>query len=432
MTDKLYTARRVVDFPEFYGGGYDLVTGRRTAQHPIAKSPTAYACMNIRAHELANLPWHIYKNDKIVDKHPLIDMLKDFGPEGNYQKEMAGTELDQFQYGAGLWFRDVDVLRRLDPDTIKVDKTRDGITSFTQTINGKIVNVFQRDEIVYFHEYHPEDQLGYGIPVLEVCKKSIKAEIEALLMIEAYFRNDAVPGLFLGTDQDVTEKEANRLLAWWNKRFRGSRNKAKVGVAGKGLKPIPVGDNMKNAAVIEILEYAVNDICKTFRVDPMLVGQMKSATYVNLEESRKFLIEDVITPRAVEYQNVINQDLCNKVDPSVEFKFAPEELPILQEDNSAKWLRIQGALASGVIGKDFAREEMGWPMSAAPTEAEEAEKKAAQAESKFEKKAVKAFLRGDDPNVEFESDNIPIDRQYLLHGRLSNAKDLDAVRACFR
>lgn len=429
MDPKLYTARRAVNLFDWHDGRlYDLVTGRGTAQPAIAKSPTAFACMNIRGQELANVPWHIKKGDQILESHLLIDMLTDFGPESNYQKGMLNTELDLLIYGAALWLRDVDILKRLDPDTIKVNKTAEGIKSFTQTIND-VQTTFSRDEIIYFREYHPEDQLDYGIPVIEVCKKSIKAEIEALLMIEAFFRNDAIPGLFLGSEQEVTEKEANRLLAWWNKRFRGSRNKGKVGIAGKGLKPIPIGSSMKDSEVVQILKYVVADICKTFRVDQILVGGMQSATYENLSESRKFLIEDVIMPRATEYENVINQDLIQQVDPGVVFEFAWDEMQILQEDSTLKQTRLSEALGLGIISEDYYRKEMGYPADSKPAKTVDNGK---VAEKKWEKKAVKAILRGDRADVDFATDNIDIDRQHVLHGRLSNAKTEDAVRACFR
>ena len=431
MKDKLVTARRAVDLFDWYDGRqYELSTGRgRGTVSKLAKSPTAFACMNIRGQELANLPWRIKKGDKILESHPLIDMLTDFGPESNYQKGMLNTEIDMLNHGAALWLRDVDILKRLNPAMMKVNKSASGISSFTFDEGGPNEKTFHRDEVIYFREYHPEDDLDFGIPVIEVCKKSIKAEVEALLMIEAFFMNDAVPGLIMTSDQDITEKEASRFLAWWNKRFRGSRNKGKVGVAGKGLKPVVVGASMRESQVIEVLEYCVGDICKIFRVDRMLVGSMKDATYVNLQETRKFLIEDVIIPRAIEYQNVINQDLCNIVDPSVVFEFAPEELKIFQTDSTLKQERLSLALADGIIDEDFYREEMGYPAGSKPAVAPD---KGAVAEDKWERKALKALIKGDSADVPFETDNIEIDRQYLLHGRLSNAKTEDAVRACFR
>ena len=216
--------------------------------------------------------------------------------------------------------------------------------------------------------------------------------------------------------------------------FRGSRNKGKVGIAGKGLKPVPVGSTMKDAAVVELIQQFQGSICKAFRVDPILVGGNVNATYENLNESRKFLIEDVLIPRATELQNVINQDLVPQIDPNVEFEFAFEEMKILQENSTEKHTRLFQAVQAGLVSDDFYREEMGYPAQAKPddTEKQEKEEKKAAAEAKWEKKAVKAFLKGESPAVPFETDNIEVDRQYLIAGRLQNAKDVEAVRACFK
>ena len=438
MKDKLVTARRTVTLPFIDDGRYhELTSGKRSPVPKIAKSPWAFACMNIRGQELANFPWHIKRGDKVLENHPLQVMLADFGPESNYQRAMLYTEMDMLIYGAALWLRDVDILKRLDPATIEVKMDANGITGFKQTIElpdgTTAVNYFAREEIVYFREFHTDNDLDFGISAAEVCKRLVSAEVEALQMIEALYKNDAVPGLFLSSDQDITEKEANRLLNWWNRRFRGGRNKGKVGVAGKGLKPTPVGSNMKDAMVMELLDSVHDDICVAFRVPKPLVGSQMDATYLNLNESRKFMIEDVLIPRAIEFQNVINQDLIPYVDPNVEFEFAFDELKILQEDSTEKHLRLFQAVQAGIIKEDFYREQMGYPDDAKPDDAERQEKVAKQeiAESKWQKKAVKALLRGDDPDVDFETDNIAIDRQYVIHGRLKNAKTADAVRACF-
>ena len=431
---KLVTARRTVDFPEFYGGGYDLVTGRRTFIPKMAKSPWTFACMQIRGYELANIPWYIKRDDKIVDKHPLIDMLTDFGPEADWNRAIAHTEADQLQWGAGIWLRDVDVLKRLDPATIKVIKNHKEIVGFEQKIytekGGPVVNYFDRDEIVYFREYHPEDQLGFGLPVSEVVQRNQQAEIEAILMIEANFMNDAVPGLLLVSEESVSEQEADRVRRLWNKLFKGSRNSGKMGIVGKGMKPVEVGANMKDSGVAEILDVIHNDICVGMRVPKELVGSGDTATYLNMNELRKFFVENTIMPRAREYENTINQDLVQQVDKSVRFVFAFEELKLFQEESTAKQARLSLALKDGIIGEDFYREEMGYPESAKPKESE-VKARQEQAEAKWEKKAVKAILRGESGNVSFETDHISRDRQHVIAGRLSNATTVEDAKRAF-
>ena len=193
MKSKMVSARRTIDLPWHDGlatGLYNLATGRLAPGGYYSKSAFAHACMNIRGTELANLPWQITRNGEIVDNHPLVDMLIKFGPESNYAEAMIATEIDMLRIGAAYWLRDVDMLKRLNPATIDAVKTRDGISGFEQTIDGKIVNRFKREEIVYFREYHPADDLGTGVAVMDVIKKAVDTEYEALLYIEAFWKND--------------------------------------------------------------------------------------------------------------------------------------------------------------------------------------------------------------------------------------------------
>jgi HK97 family phage portal protein len=431
MKDKIVSARRTVDLPWVDDGRYyELSTGRRTLNPSYVKSAWAYACMHIRGTELANLPWQISRNGKPLKRHAIKDMLEDFGAESNYHEAMQSTEIDLCMWGAAYWLRDIDQLRRLNPQTMKVIKTRDGISGFEQKLSnpdgGEITNHFNRDEIIYFREYNPDDDLGEGIAVMEVLKGPINTEYEVEQLLQAHFKNDAIPGLLLTTDQAVPDDEASRILAWWNKRFRGSRKAGSVGVADKGLKAQILSSNMRDNAIIEVRDMARNDICVGFRVPKILIGSMSEATYANANESRKFMIEDLILPRSQMYANFINQDLVQKLDPGVMFEFVPEELPILQEDSTAKEARLASMFASGIISAEFYREEMGIEESAAPTD------ETIPVEKSWEKKALKAFTRSENINVPFETDVIPIDRQYVIRARLGNAKTEQDIREAFK
>ncbi len=86
------TAKRVVDFPEFYDGGYTLVSGKALDGGEYAKSAWAFACISIRGEELANLPWQITRNGKVIEKHEVINLLTQFGEESNYAEVIAATE----------------------------------------------------------------------------------------------------------------------------------------------------------------------------------------------------------------------------------------------------------------------------------------------------------------------------------------------------
>ncbi len=414
---------RVVDIPGL--GSYELINRQRSA-NKYTKSPWAFAAMNIRGSELASLPWRITRNGEVLDKHPLIDMITKFSEESNYAESMIATEIDQLLYGHAFWFRDLDVLTRLNAATMKVNATNQGITSFTQTIDGKEVNTFKRDEIVYFREFHPETDLGAGISIMDVLKDVIALEREAGQYVTAFFQNDATPSLLLHTEQTISKAEMSKIKLWWDKTFRGSKNAHKLAVADRGLKAQILSQSLKDNVVLEIRDQARDDICVGMRVPKVLVGSMDKATYLNANEARKYMIEDLIIPRANHYADTINQDLVRYVDPSVVFEFDPSELPLLQENATAKWGRLNEAIERGVISAEFARQEMGWEESAKPTE----DIVPAPLRS-WKRKSIKAMKRGESADVEFDTDEVSVEEQLRIHTRLAKADTIQAVARAF-
>ena len=118
---------------------------------------------------------------------------------------IRATEIDMCTNGAAFWLKDRDRLARLNPITIEVVINNKGVTGFKQRIYCPAAQTIRtdvpRDEVVYFREYHPTDDLGKGTAKLDVAKNAILAEYEAQRYIKSFFENDATPGLLMHTEQ---------------------------------------------------------------------------------------------------------------------------------------------------------------------------------------------------------------------------------------
>lgn len=421
---------RLVDFPS--AGAYDLISGRHVQNQRFSRSPWAFACMDIRASELASLPWRLVdRAGKVVTGHAIEAMLRDFGPESTYYESMRGTEIDLLMSARAFWLRDADRLVRLSPGQIEVQRNRSGITGFRQEIDGKETNRFGRDEIVYFREFNPDNELDPGPAVMTIVEKAIALEYEAGLYAEAFFKNDATPAVLVSTDQAVQEPEMLRVRDWWNRAFGGSRNKHKAAFADRGMKAQILSTSLRDIALTEIRERAQNDICAGFRVPKILVGAMEEATYANASEARRFMLEDVTIPRAKQLADVINSDLIHKIDVTVSFEFCPDELPILQEGANEKWARLESALAAGTITQEWARAEMGWPEAAGPPLTDSPAPDAEQDELRaWKRKAAKSLKAGGPAAVPFECYQVSADRQAAIRAELPEA-GLDDLNQIF-
>ena len=400
------------------------LTGNKSPGY-FSKSSYAYRAMLLRGTELASIPWQVKRGDTILKRHSVIDILTEFGPESNWVESIIATEIDLLLTGQAFWLRDYDIVKRLCPTTIEVKTSRSGISSFEQTIGGEIVNRFARDEITYFREYHPEGLLDVGTSSMEVIKDAVDLEREALLYMKAFFKNDATPSLLLTTEQDVGINVRKALLLAWNKAFKGRREAHKVAILDKGMEAQKLSHSMKDNTVVEIRDQARGDICAGLGVPKILVGDLTESTYANAQEARKYMIEDVTLPRARFFEGVINQDLLRHIDSGLTFEFIDDDLQILQEDKSAKWERLSGAIEQGVITREYAAEVMGWPLNVELTDEQTVVRS-------WIRKSHKALKRGDSANVPFETDKLSMMRQLAIRAKLDSAESLSEVSEAFK
>jgi phage portal protein BeeE len=222
----------------------------------------------------------------------------------------------------------------------------------------------------------------------------------------------------------------NKIIAWWNTKFKGARNAHKVGFADKGMKAQLLSGDLGKQALVEIREQARNDICVGMRV-PKVLLDIQGATFANAAEGRKFLLEDTVIPRAKYYADVINEDLVDRIDPSVVFEFATDELEILQEDATAKWSRLASAINAGAITPEFARQEMGWPETAAPEIQDKPLTPEQDALRAWRRRSLKALRSGNSPAVPDDSRFVRPTIRAAISAQLAGAKTSADVLGVF-
>jgi HK97 family phage portal protein len=350
--------------------------------------------------------------------------------------------------GAAYWLKDVDRLVRLNPNTMEVQTSAKGITGFKQTVytQGKQeTRTFAPEQIVYFREFHPTDDLGPGVAAIDVAKPAILAEYEARRYVRAFFQNDAIPGMLLTTPQEVPQTELDKLRDWWYDKFRGAKNHHKVAFVDRDLTAQILTTDLTSMALSEVLDQARKDICAAFQVPDILVGNMTESTYANAAEARQFMMEEVTIPRADYYQDAINTQLVEPYDMNVGFEWAYDELEILQEDANAKADRLIKLLGENAVDLDYLRDELGIPQDAGPSPEEvEAKKEQARQDmqaqmqqkptgdmAKWRKKAIKALKAGASPNVPFETREVSAPLQVALRARLAQATTWEEVDDIF-
>jgi hypothetical protein len=125
---------------------------------------------------------------------------------------------------------------------------------------------------------------------------------------------------------------------------------------------------------------------------------------------------------------VINAELVQKIDPSVEFVFDYQALPIMQEDESEKAERYALLVREGVMDSEAAAEELG----VKPAIREDVKgTPESNSLAKWRRKALNRFKKTGNASCEFESDQVSPIVKGFIEGRLENAETLEEINGIF-
>ena len=322
-------------------------------------SPWANRCISIRMSALSKIPWEIQQNDVPLPESQIGETLKD----SNLKNLLRLAEADLCLYGRAFWQKGyaglhLTGLRRLNSSTMTVKKQPWGIEYFEQNLNGRLTR-FSVEEIVYFHEFDPLDDLD-GIALAKVAELAIEAEYNADRYISAFFRNYAIPPVVFSTEADLPSAEAEKAEAWWRRLFGGVRNQFKAGFLGRGLKPNVIGFSPDKLALTEVREEARRSICATFGVPPTVANAADPGSYATADEQRQSLYEETIIPRAEWYAEQINDQIISHYRSDMEFVFNTDDLEVLQEDEQRKAERLGLLVEKGIITEQTAGAELGY------------------------------------------------------------------------
>jgi HK97 family phage portal protein len=347
-----------------------------------AESTWTNRCISIRANLLSSIPWCIRPIDddenEPIEDHELVDLIKNMDDMTNWEDAIRSVESDMDIFGVAYILKMragaagvITGLRRLNPTTMEVIKSSSGIEGYIQTLNGKQKVEIPAESMIYFHEYHPLDDLG-GLSMTAVALPSITALTNTEKYLSAFFENSALPAIIMTTEQTMQEADFNMLQRWWNKTFKGTGKAHKVAFLSNGVKPETISYPLTDLALEQVRETCRRDICGVFGVPPSIAGAWESANYATALEERKSIYTETIIPRARYYASQINTCLVQEIDPTVEFAWMFEELEVMQPDKKADAERLSILVNSKIITPVCAALEMGYSEEDVPEEEEPA------------------------------------------------------------
>lgn len=254
---------------------------------------TAFACARVIAEGLAQVPFKLFQDTpdggrKPASDHPLYDLMSRQPNEWqtSYEfREMLGLHL-VFAGGAYVWKNRVrgNIVELLPYQPQQVTVKRDGWAigyEITTHIGERIA--IPADQM--WHLRGPSWDGVLGLESVRLAREAIGLALATEEHGARMFSNGAIVGGTLSTDKDLKKDQVDLLRDSWEKAQGGSLNAFKTAILWGGLKWDPRGMPNDQAQLIEQRRFQVEEICRHFRVMPIMVGHSdKSATYASAEQ----------------------------------------------------------------------------------------------------------------------------------------------------
>lgn len=294
--------------------------------------PLVFRAVNLRCNSLASTPIKIMRGDT----------EKDWPFDTNLMQLIWKTEAALLLSGSAFWLKRankvmVKDLQWLNPFAMEVKRNKDtGKLTFKQTIEGG--QEFTEDDIVYFHEFAPQNDLTSGTATTSVALGNSKLLKYMTDFAGEFFRNGAMPTTIVHVPSGTAESEIQRTENFFRRAIGGVKRAFRVlaiqgGQKGEGLDVQTVTHPIKDLAMPELKAQSLESVAHAFGIPETMLTD--AANYATAQEHRMSFWQDTIRPRAeVWIAPTINAQLLKEMGLKLTFAF--DEMDIFQEDETKR------------------------------------------------------------------------------------------------
>lgn len=331
----------------------------------IESSTGVYACATLRAETLASVPLRIYKggdheNREMVTTGALFELLQKVNPFWTLPYLIEMTELALDLHGKAFWVLERGPNGKGTPTEIWwADPTKmtvvphpsEYLKGYKYEVNNDKID-FTPGEVVWFRNPNPNDQYD-GLSPIAAARASIDLGNAGLESNKAIFKNGSqVAGVVSPADKDakMTPAQADTLREMISRRLTGSKNAHRLAVLTQSVKVESMTLSPKDAEFLGQMRWTLGDICRVFKVSPILVQDLEHSTYSNYEQALKALYQLCLIPQARRIEAWLNEQLLPLFPGEADvIAFDFSGVSVLQEAEDSKWLRESGQIAAGAL-----------------------------------------------------------------------------------
>lgn len=211
---------------------------------------------------------------------------------------------------------------------------------------------FEVNEIMHIKENNHKT-IYRGVSRLKPALRTMQALLNMRTFQDNFFKNGAVPGLALQTDERLNERHKERLIDEWSRKYRPTNGGKRPVILDGGLKIAPISNvNFKELDFQAAIEENEKIVLKALGVPPILLDSGNNA---NIRPNHRLYYLETVLPIVRKINSVYERFFGFEIYEELTYIHALR--PELQEEASYYSTLVNG----GVISPNEARFELGKP-----------------------------------------------------------------------
>jgi len=310
--------------------GASTYSGETVTQDTALRQPAVFACVRVISEDVASLPIKIYSRvsemvREPINTHPVAKLFHTApNPEMTpftfketmtahvllYGNAYAEIERDNSGTPIGLWI--------LLPENMAVDIS-DGKVWYVYNGQTRIPS----ENILHIKGLGHDGIKGYS--PIGYARETIGMSQAMEKSGGTFFANSSRPSGVLSHPAKLSEDAAKRLRQGWDGMYSGNGNSGKTAILEESMSWQSLSIPHSDAQWLEARQYALQDICRIYRMPPHMIQDLSRATYSNVESQQISYMQGTLMPWLRRWEEEISRKLLGVDDKSIYAEFLAEE-----------------------------------------------------------------------------------------------------------
>ena len=325
-------------FKEIYGGRVSS-GGKAVTVEAALEVSTVRACVFRIANGMSQVPFRLYQdvNDsaKKAKEHPLYRLLvrKPNRWQTSFEFRHTLSLHLELTWNAYVFVNRVGIGRKIvelipiEPGRVTPKQEKDYSLTYKVTGDDGDTQVFGQDAI--WHLRGPSWNGWCGMDAISLVRETIGLSATLQANQATFQKNGAQTSGMLAPTSKLSKEQYEFLAGWIDQHLPGGKRYGKPMIVDDAAKYTPFSMSGIDQQLVEQMRFGVEEICRGFDMQPMIVGFAdKAPTYASAEQLSQIHVRDCLSPRYQRFQESADINLLSEeeLDQGYYTKFIAEGL----------------------------------------------------------------------------------------------------------